>query len=339
MSAEGVPLTLRISGMNCRACEQRIENVLLSLQGVKSVNASYVDESVRIVYDGRETALNSIKQVIESLHYGVVNSDPISGKSHRDWIVSLFVSGILISGYLFFMRTGSFNIFPVVEQGMALPVLFTVGLLTSVHCIAMCGGINISQCANIALTDSDKKYQKILPGLLYNGGRVVSYTVIGGFVGALGAVVTPSGAFKGVVMLSAGLFMLAMGINMLGLFPFLRKIIPHAPKSIAKRINSEKNGKGPFIVGLLNGFMPCGPLQAMQLYALSTGSAIMGAVSMFLFSLGTVPLMFGLGALSSFLSARFTAVMMKVSAVLVMFLGVMMLNSGLSLSGMNPLFL
>ena len=338
MCAEGVSLTLRISGMNCRACEQRIENVLLSLQGVKSVNASYVDESVRVIYDDREATPNSIKQVIESLHYGVVNGHPIRGKSQRDWIVSLVVSVSLISGYLFLLRTGSFNVFPVVEQGMALPVLFIVGLLTSVHCIAMCGGINIAQCVNVAPTDSDKKYQKILPGLLYNGGRVVSYTVIGGVVGALGAVVTPSGTFKGVVMLVAGLFMLAMGMNMLGLFPFLRKIIPHIPKSIAKRINSKKNGKGPFIVGLLNGLMPCGPLQAMQLYALSTGSAVMGAASMFLFSLGTVPLMLGLGALSSFLSARFTAVMMEVSAVLIMFLGVMMLNSGLSLSGMNPLF-
>jgi len=51
--------------------------------------------------------------------------------------------------------------------------------------------------------------------------------------------------------------------------------------------------------GLLNGFMPCGPLQAMQLYALGTGSFIAGATSMFMFSLGTVPLMFGLGAISS----------------------------------------
>ena len=81
--------------------------------------------------------------------------------------------------------------------------------------------------------------------------------------------------------------------------------------------------------------MPCGPLQSMQLYALSTGSPIKGAMSMLLFSLGTVPLMFGLGAISSLLSKKFTHKMMTVSAVLVVVLGVSMFSSGMSLSGFS----
>ena len=85
----------------------------------------------------------------------------------------------------------------------------------------------------------------------------------------------------------------------------------------------------------MNGLMPCGPLQAMQLYALGTGSFLAGALSMFIFSLGTVPLMFGLGALSSLLSSKFTSRMMKVSAALVLLLGLVMVNRGLALSGVN----
>jgi len=81
---------------------------------------------------------------------------------------------------------------------------------------------------------------------------------------------------------------------MLNIFPVLRKITPRMPKIFGRKISNAKN-KGPLLVGLLNGFMPCGPLQAMQLYALGTGSFIAGATSMFMFSLGTVPLMFGLG--------------------------------------------
>jgi len=81
--------------------------------------------------------------------------------------------------------------------------------------------------------------------------------------------------------------------------------------------------------------MPCGPLQAMQIYALGTGSFLAGAGSMLFFSLGTVPLMFGFGAISSFLSGKFTHRMMKVSAVLVMILGVIMLSRGFNLSGFN----
>ena len=73
----------------------------------------------------------------------------------------------------------------------------------------------------------------------------------------------------------------------------------------------------------------------MQLYALGTGSFIAGATSMFVFSLGTVPLMFGFGAISSILSKRFTQNMLKVSAVLVMILGIIMVDRGLNLSGLD----
>jgi uncharacterized protein len=73
----------------------------------------------------------------------------------------------------------------------------------------------------------------------------------------------------------------------------------------------------------------------MRIYALGTGSFFAGALSMFMFSLGTVPLMFGFGAVSSFLSGKFTQRMMKVSSALVVILGIIMINRGLSLSGVS----
>lgn len=127
--------------------------------------------------------------------------------------------------------------------------------------------------------------------------------------------------------------MIIMGLNMLNLFPWLHRLNLRMPWILASRIYDQKGSNGPFYVGLLNGLMPCGPLQAMQLYALSTGSSFKGALSMLLFSLGTVPLMFGLGALSSSLSKRFTGKMMSVSATLVVILGVIMFSNGMNLSG------
>jgi len=105
------------------------------------------------------------------------------------------------------------------------------------------------------------------------------------------------------------------------------------PKIFATKSNEQKGNNKPLYVGLLNGLMPCGPLQAMQLYALSTGDPVKGALSMMVFSIGTVPLMFGLGALSSILTKKFTGRMMTASAVLVVFLGVFMFNNGMALSG------
>jgi len=149
----------------------------------------------------------------------------------------------------------------------------------------------------------------------------------------LGSVISFSGAAKGIIAIISGIFMVIMGLNMLDIFPWLRKINPRMPKIFGKKIYGNTGKKGPLVIGLLNGLMPCGPLQAMQLYALGTGSMLSGALSMFLFSLGTVPLMFGFGAISSVLSGKFNQKMLKVSAVLVMLLGVIMLNRGFNLSG------
>jgi plastocyanin domain-containing protein len=110
------------------------------------------------------------------------------------------------------------------------------------------------------------------------------------------------------------------------------------PRIFAAAIDKAKvKGRSPLYIGLLNGLMPCGPLQAMQLYALSTGSPLKGGLSMLVFSLGTAPLMFGLGALSSLLSRKFTAKVMAAGAALVVVLGLLMFSNGWNLSGFGSL--
>jgi sulfite exporter TauE/SafE len=220
-------------------------------------------------------------------------------------------------------------------------MLFIIGLATSLHCAAMCGGINLSQCLN-ASQPPQKGYKKtFMPALLYNGGRVISYTITGAIVGAAGSIVSVSGRFTGAVQLAAGLFMVLMGINMLGFFPALRRFIPRLPGIFTRKIDRQRGGgRHPLFIGLLNGLMPCGPLQAMQLYALSTENPISGALSMFIFSIGTIPLMAGIGVLSSFLSGSakapvFKRRVMRTGAILVSVMGLTMLGYGFNLSGLN----
>jgi hypothetical protein len=119
------------------------------------------------------------------------------------------------------------------------------------------------------------------------------------------------------------------------LFPRINKITPRLPRAFREKAGKAGRGRGPYFIGLLNGLMPCGPLQAMQLYALGTGSLFAGALSMLFFSLGTVPLMFGLGSIVTILGGKFTKKMMKCSAVLVAVLGIVMLGRGLALSGVS----
>jgi len=129
--------------------------------------------------------------------------------------------------------------------------------------------------------------------------------------------------------------LLGIGMNLLGIFSF-SSFVSKLFAGLYDRINPKGRKLSPFVVGLLNGFMPCGPLQGMQLYALSTGSFIIGSLSMFFFALGTFPLMFFLGALTSFLSKKFAGSMMKLSGIIVIFLSITMFSNGLTLTG-NPL--
>ena len=344
--------TLKIEGMTCTSCEMRIENVLKKLEGVVDVKATFSSSSVCVTYDANAVSLDKIIEAIEKLHYRVKDKAgrlAVSGSDANDakeapedkMTVNQFlgIGIILFALYFIIKNTVGFNFVPEINRSMGYGILFTVGLLTSLHCIAMCGGINLSQCVSYNFDDGHtSKFSRLKPSLLYNSGRVVSYTIVGGIVGALGSVISFSGAAKGIVAIISGVFMVIMGLNMLNVFPWLRKLNPRMPRIFGNKIYKGAGKYGPFYIGLLNGLMPCGPLQAMQLYALGTGSFVAGAISMFLFSLGTVPLMFGFGIISLLLSRRFTHKMMRVGAMLVIILGVVMVNRGLSLSGVNIAF-
>ncbi|SHO52907.1 urease accessory protein UreH domain-containing protein [Anaerocolumna xylanovorans] len=330
-------LVLSIKGMSCVSCEAKIEKRLNELKGVEKAKVSYKNANAVISYNSQVISQGQIEKEIEKLDYGIGREkDRKTGKGAEGLNQILGIGIILLAVYLIQKNTGVFQFVPQINQNMSYGILFLVGILTSVHCIAMCGGINLSQCvpANARET-AGSGISKYKPGLLYNAGRVVSYTVIGGIVGAFGSVISLSGTARGAVAVISGIFMVVMGLNMLNIFPALRKIMPRMPKIFRKKLAASGRMKGPFYIGLLNGLMPCGPLQSMQLYALGTGSFIGGALSMLLFSLGTVPLMFGFSAVAGLLSSKYTKKMMKISAALVMALGVIMLNRGLSLSGID----
>ncbi len=334
--------TIYIRGMICASCEELIENKIGQLGGIKNITASYSHNRVKVIYNPEMTGMKQIREAVEQLSYKVTAGSGSTAVNPKETVGNkgLGLGTLIVIGLIIYMLSRFIpeipllNAIPEINPNMGLGVLFVVGLLTSLHCMAMCGGINLSQCVPGDCDSNSKHKSQLRPSLLYNTGRVLSYTVIGGIVGAIGSVIDFPGSAKGIVAIAAGLLMIIIGLNILNLFPGLKKYTPKLPKRMYSLFKG-KGQKGPFYVGLLNGFMPCGPLQAMQIYALGTGSAVAGATSMFFFSIGTVPLMFGLGAVSSMLNSRFTKKILQVSAVLVIILGVVMLNRGLSLSGIS----
>ena len=314
--------------MTCINCKKAIENGLGNITGVESVSVNYKTGKCEITIDTGLVGWKDIFNAIENLGYTVGNNK----KTDLINIVSIVV--IIVSLYYFLEQTGLLNLLnfeKVADSTMGFGMLFVIGLMTSVHCIAMCGGINVSQCLS-----ENKKFSGLSP-VMYNLGRVVSYTVIGfvlGFAGMLfgtGENLGVSSIIQGLIKSFAGIYMVIMGVNMLGFVPQIKRLTFHLPNFIGKfRVKNSQ----PFVVGLLNGFMPCGPLQSIQLVALATGNPFTGGLSMFAFSLGTVPLMLGLGSLVSVLGKRFTDRMMTVGAVLVTVMGLAMVSQGASLTGM-----
>ncbi|HWT74816.1 MAG TPA: sulfite exporter TauE/SafE family protein, partial [Mobilitalea sp.] len=347
MSSKTVSKIIRIDGMTCVNCENKIERELSATEGIISAKVSYSTGKADVTFNPDIISLEKIEGIIERLDYHVFKENEIAvkskeikkkGNSRNNTSNLIGIVIIIFAAYLLISRLGFFNIFnafPTAKANMGFGMLFLIGLLTSIHCVAMCGGICLSQCVpkDKEAGAAGKRFSSLRPSLLYNTGRVISYTIIGGIVGAIGSVISFSGAMRGIVQIVAGVFMIIMGLNMLNVLPWLRRFNPRMPKIFGKKIYALRESNSPFFIGLLNGLMPCGPLQAMQLYALSTGSMFAGAFSMFLFSVGTVPLMFVFGTISSLLSKKFTNKMMTVSAFLVIILGLFMFNNGTSLSG------
>ena len=253
-------------------------------------------------------------------------------KKAFNMVMVVFIA--IIIAYLIKGATGIKLELPTLTSGASIVAVFIFGLLTSIHCIGMCGGLMLTQCVHNDDCDRHKsKWEIFLPPALYNLGRVVSYTVVGAAIGGIGQALSLSGFFKGLIPIIGGLFMVLMALNILGVFPFLRHLQLSAPRGVVKNI--RKGEQGPFILGLLMGIMPCGPLQMAEMYALTTGSVLWGALSMFVFALGTTPCLLALGFFGSLMTKRFSRAVVQCGAMVIIVLGVLMVGKGLAVEGIN----
>lgn len=244
------------------------------------------------------------------------------GQSLSDSAVKIVGWGAVFVGL--YLMLSNFPIFSsgVIDPKAGLAIVFVTGLLTSLHCIGMCSGFVTSYAANSGS-------RGVAPHLCYNGSRMLSYVALGALVGLIGSVFSFNDQLRSYLAIFAGLFMVVYGLSLF--LPQLRRFVT------LPGFDAQKYSRGnPVMFGLLNGLMPCGPLQAMLIYAAGTGSAIEGGLTMLAFGLGTVPLMFIMGTIVSMASMKWTHKILKFSGVLVIVLGIILLNRGFALSGITP---
>ena len=272
---------LYINGMTCINCQTRIQNALTKHPGITQAAVSYETETADILYDSSVISLEQIQGLIDELGYSASVQKTSRAKIVNQTLRELDIIVIL---YFLLRHFGILNYLApasLADAQMGYGMLFVIGLITSVHCIAMCGGINLSQTLQKDSEPSANVSRAMFQNAAaYNAGRIISYTIIGGILGGIGAFTGMAGTlqtssfFQGLLKLLAGALMVVMGINMLGLFPGLRRFhlrisMPlfqkgkqkDASKGISKRSNASHRRRTPFIIGLFNGLMPCGPLQ------------------------------------------------------------------------------
>lgn len=220
--------------------------------------------------------------------------------------------------------------------------MFALGLGTSLHCVSMCGPLVLTYA--VKCEDSGPWYRKLAPNVAYQGAKVVSYMLVGLLLGAIGSLIDFD-ALRPYVMYLAGAFMIVLGLGMTGKVKWAARFTPRPPrflmvglsklrrKASADAEAGESSLGTPILFGLMTGLLPCGPLMAAQVSAAASGSAVLGALGMAAFAVGTAPLMVAFGTAGSLIPRVWKERMMLVLAVGVIAFGLVFINRGLMLTG------
>ncbi len=327
--------------MTCTSCEVLIERGLKKIPGVEKVSVNRAQEQAEVEC-AEEVQLTQLQDAVKDKGYQLSLQDlPVKTSfinSNKDHLVEVGAIFLLVVGlYLLFKQL---NFIPDlgVTDNMSYGFIFVLGLVAAMStCLAVAGGLLL------AVTQKyNEKYphlqgwQKFKPHILFNVGRIVSYTLLGGLVGLLGSTLAITPKVTGIITIIASVLMIIMGIQLLHIFPWLNKIQIKMPKFIAHKLYDDSGTPGPsrsFAFGAATFFLPCGFTQALQLYVLGTGDFMVGALTMLAFSLGTLPSLAGLGVISSFSTGELKRYITIFSAILILILGFYNIPSGLTLMG------
>lgn len=329
--------TFHVSGTHCASCKILIEDVLSEQNYIKSSQVNLKKETVTVETDSDQSPEEMAKLLTEKVKpngYTISVDKKIQEKKSDDVIWKALPIGLAFL-ILFFILQKS-GILNLGLGGTATPATsFIIGLIASVStCLAIVGGLVLSLSAKISQDNvSDKKNF-----ILFHVGRLVSFALLGGVLGAIGNAVGINFTFTAILGLIAAVVMLLLGLNLVGVFAKNKITLPSGIFNFFRKI--EHKTFTPLAIGFGTFFLPCGFTQSMQVVALSSGSFMSGLLIMFAFALGTMPML----ALLSFGSASFAhskhaPLFFKSAGVIVVGLGIFSLLAGLAGLGIiQPIF-
>lgn len=360
-AARPAPIVMEVPvlGMTCRSCEVRIQKHVSRIPGVERVQASASRASVRIE-SSRKLPSASVARAIDAAGYEVGRT-PWVARDRVAWMEALVSLWIVIALVFLAKITGLFEVANGVGDlaSGGLLVVLLLGLAAGVStCAVLVGGLVLAlsgayQSARALREDPDgldpdapapiTGVAQMRPAAVFVTGRVVGYAAFGALLGALGASVAMPPMLTAALMILVAVLMTILGTRLTGLSPRLAGWAPTLPMGLGRRLGlggddgaaAGYSDTRAALLGALSFFLPCGFTQAVQVYALSTGSPLLGAALLGVFALGTAPGLMALAGLPMVVSGGSRTSVLRFVGVIVLAFAVVNANAGLQLAGIG----
>ncbi len=330
--------TFHIHGMHCNSCVILTESKIAELPNVEKVKSSLKNHSIEVTGDFGNMSEAEIAEKltvpIKSHGYTVSIEKQVIEKNWSDFKIAV---PIAVGFAVLFILLQKLGIVHLIGGGnVTYGTAFVVGIIASLStCMAVVGGLVLSMSATFA-----KEGDKVKPQIMFHTGRIVSFFILGGVIGAIGSAFTLGTTGTFILGVLVALVMLILGINLLDVFPWAKRLQPSMPKFISKRahgISSLNHTLTPLLVGIATFFLPCGFTQSMQLYTLTTGNFLKGGLTMLSFALGTLPVL-ALISFSSFSiqNSKKSGVFFKSAGLIVILFALFNLINSLVIIGLIP---
>jgi sulfite exporter TauE/SafE/copper chaperone CopZ/plastocyanin len=331
-----------VKGMHCASCELLIERELLKIKNIRSVEASVSKGTVRIVYQGERPKIQRLNSIFKK--YGYTFFEKPIKLEKTNYFTNVLLPAVLVIFLFFALKNSPLASLVNVTSSSSLPTFFFFGLFAGFStCAALVGGLLLSlakQWGQIYARE-EKFLTKLQPYLLFNLGRILSFALLGGIIGLVGAKIKFSLGFTAILILLVSLLMVALGLQMLGI-KYFQKFQITLPRFITRKIADEKNFQGkfmPILMGAFTFFLPCGFTLTAQSLALISGSFWQGAAIMFFFALGTAVglLAIGFSSVKFLEKPHLSEKFLKVAGTLVLFFAFYNFNAQLNVLGLPSL--
>ncbi len=303
-----------IKGMTCLSCEDIIMQDLYSLKGVIKVDISYWKSTIQIQYDPTILSKEKIEEYLIRIGY------PASKTKENNIFIEL-VTFILASIVFIFLQYIQLPDIPQLRENMSLLFIFIIGLFTGTHCICMCGGIMLS-----VMVSSNKR-----AFVEYQLGRITISMILGLLFSSIGKVLVYSIKLKSMIYVIAGVIVVFIGICRWGIIPAFRRLELLLPKLCNIKTKSIFNTKYAFVVGILNGLLPCSASSTMWIYCTTLDSIVYGALIMLVWCLGTIVIMTVFAKTCNIFSPKKNILLQRISTIIMLSLGLKMLINGIKM--------